>query len=623
MAEAYLNGRRLTLHPGRLIGQGGEAEVYDLGGGRAAKLFLPPTHPDFARDPAGQKAAEERLREHQAKLRAFPAGLPGRVVVPESLLTDRTGRTVLGYSMPLVSGAEVLLRYSRRDFRRAGIDNDRVVRVFRDLRATVEATHRSGVVIGDFNDLNVLVRGDEAHLIDADSYQWGPYRSSVFTEKFLDPLLADPAASRPVPAKPYVADADWYAFAVLLMQSLLFVDPYGGVYRPADPARRLTHPSRPLHRVTVFHPEVAYPRNAEPLGVLPDDLLHHFQQTFVKDRRGVFPPALLDGMRWTRCTACGSEHARARCPRCGGAAPAAVRETVRIRGTVRATRVFRTSGILLRAALQGGRLLWLVHEDGVFRREDGAAVLAGGLHPGMRFRLRGADTLIGMGRSLAVLRPGRPPEPLAVDPAGPLATFDANADHHYWIGDGELLRDGPVAPERIGSVLQNRSALWVGGTFGMGFYRTGGATTGFVFEARGGGLNDSVALPPVPGRLTGACCHFAGDRAWLFTTTREQGRVVHACTTVRRDGAVEAVLRADGEDAAWPASARGACAAGSALFVPTDEGILRVGVEQGRLVEEARFPDTAHFLGADCRLLAGPEGIYVVGRGEILLLKMG
>ncbi|HEX8274813.1 MAG TPA: hypothetical protein VF615_19425 [Longimicrobiaceae bacterium] len=623
MAEAYLNGSRLALDPGRLIGQGGEAEVYDLGGGRAAKLFFPSDHPGFAHDPAARRAAEERLREHQAKLRAFPRGLPGRVVAPESLLTDRSGRTVTGYVMPLVSGAEVLLRFARRDFRRAGVDNGRVIRVFRDLRATVEATHRAGVVIGDFNDLNVLVRGDEAWLIDADSYQWGGFRSPVFTEKFLDPLLADPAGHRPVPARPYVPDADWYAFAVLLMQSLLFVDPYGGVFRPADPARRLTHPARPLHRVTVFHPEVTYPRSAEPLGVLPDDLLHHFQQTFERDRRGPFPAALLDGLRWTRCTACGGEHARARCPRCAGAAPAAVRDVVRIRGTVRATRVFRTPGVLLRAALQGGRLVHLVHQDGGFRREDGAVVLAGGLHPGMRFRLRGPDTLVGVGRSLAVLRPGRPPEPLEVDPCGGLPTFAAGADHACWIAGGELLRDGPVAPERIGSVLRNRSAVWAGETWGMGFYRTGGATTGFVFDARGRGLDDSVALPAVHGQPTAACCRFAGDRAWLFVATREGGRVVHSCTVVRRDGTVEAALRADGEDAAWLASARGACAAGSALFVPTDEGILRVAVEGGRLVEEARFPDTAHFLDPDCRLLAGPDGIYVVGRREILLLRMG
>ena len=40
--------------------------------------------------------------------------------------------------------------------------------------------------------------------------------------------------------------SDWYAFTVLLFQSLLLVGPYGGVHRPTPPAPRLHAGARAL-----------------------------------------------------------------------------------------------------------------------------------------------------------------------------------------------------------------------------------------------------------------------------------------------------------------------------------------------------------------------------------------
>ncbi len=59
----------------------------------------------------------------------------------------------------------------------------------------------------------------------------------------------------------------------MLMQSLLFVGPYGGVYRPTDKKKTVLHDARPLKRITVFDPEVRYPKPARPYNMLPDDLL--------------------------------------------------------------------------------------------------------------------------------------------------------------------------------------------------------------------------------------------------------------------------------------------------------------------------------------------------------------
>ena len=44
-----------------VLGQGGEADVYDLGDGRALKLYKRADHPDVAGDPAREAAQIARL----------------------------------------------------------------------------------------------------------------------------------------------------------------------------------------------------------------------------------------------------------------------------------------------------------------------------------------------------------------------------------------------------------------------------------------------------------------------------------------------------------------------------------------------------------------------------------
>src|SRR5688572_22335704 len=142
--NVFVAGKKLRVDPTQAIGKGGEADVYDVGGGRALKLFKPPDHPDLEGDPLAQEAARERLDEHQRKLQAFPSGLPDRVVVPLEVATDKPGGRVVGYTMRRLQGGEVLLRYGDRPFRQ-GIDNGRVFDLFRNLHATVSALHGQGL----------------------------------------------------------------------------------------------------------------------------------------------------------------------------------------------------------------------------------------------------------------------------------------------------------------------------------------------------------------------------------------------------------------------------------------------------------------------------------------------
>lgn len=298
-----------------VLGQGGEADVYDLGD-RALKLYKSPAHPDVAGDPAREAVAAARLAAAEARLTSFPRNLPARVAAPRALVRGGKPKTVVGYVMDKLPGRQLYELGEPRVRRAGGIDLDALVGALRDLHATVAALHGAGVVIGDFNDGNVLVDGARAAVIDADSFAWGAWTCPMFTERFVDPRLCDPAAPSPVLVRPHDVRSDWFAYTVMLFRTLCWVAPFGGVYQPADPARRVPPAARALRGPSVLDPDVVYPRSAAPLAVLTDELLDHFTAVFERGARGTFPPTLLDRLRLRRCTGCGLDHARASCPAC-------------------------------------------------------------------------------------------------------------------------------------------------------------------------------------------------------------------------------------------------------------------------------------------------------------------
>ncbi|MGK7923735.1 MAG: hypothetical protein AB4290_00525 [Spirulina sp.] len=620
--DIYINGKRVRLKASQAIGKGGEADVYKLGRDRAVKIFKSPDHPDYQGLSQEQQSAKERLVEHQQKLRQFPTHLPSRVVTPEDLATDKQGNMIKGYTMPLISNAEVLLRYGERSFRSGIINNQTVLQIFQDLHETIAKIHLAGVIIGDFNDLNVLVKGTEAYLIDADSFQFNGFYCRVFTAKFVDPLLCDRAASSPIMQFYHNQDSDWYAFAVMLMQCLLFVSPYGGIYKPKKPNKRIPQAARSLQRITVFNSEVKYPKPAIPYKVLSDALLHHFYQVFEEDKRGEFPRSLLDNLNWQKCPSCGIEHARTNCPLCTrmqvipSVSPIG---TKTVRGTVTAELIFQTEGIIITANYSGSSLQWLYWDGDEFKREDNAVILTGKLEPYMRFRLRGKTTLVGKQGQVITLSPHASPDRLAVDNYGMQVQFDTNAIARYWLHNGQLLRDGQLGAEYIGDVLNNQTRFWVGSRFGFGFYRAGNLTVSFVFDATGKGLNDRVQIPLGSGQLLDAACSFSDRFCWFFWSMQERGKTIKRCALISSDGQVKALH--EGNEP-WLQTLSGKCAVNHFLLCGTDAGIVRVEANSDRLFVAKEFPDTEPFVDVNTRLFPSRDGLYGVTQKTIYLLEI-
>jgi hypothetical protein len=622
MPDFIVGSSRLSLSPSDVVGKGGEADIYRRGG-EVFKIFKTPDHADFHGLPIQQEAARARLAEHQQKLPSFPKGLPPHVIVPQRLVKDNRD-LIAGYQMPFLADTEVLYRYGQRSFRDQGVSDETTVAVMTDLHRTVQGVHAAGVVIGDFNDLNVLVKGRDAFIIDADSMQFGRFLTSVFTAKFVDPLICDPNASAPIMARPHTADTDWYAYCVMLMQVLLFVGPYGGVYRPAEPKNAVPADKRILRRISVFNPDVIYPKPARHYSILPDTLLDYFGRVFQKDDRGVPPLQLIEGLRFTTCTTCGATHAKSVCPSCKLVTHAMQKEVHT--GSVVATKVVALDGVILYATLQEGILRYLYYDGTTYKREGGRAVLTAELDSKLRFRVRGSDTILARGDQAIILKANGGRESISVETYQQQPLVDANASRIFYATSGVLKRTTDLGidyPERVGDVLANQTPFWVGDTLGFGFYRAAELSNFFVFNTAHPGINDSVSLPPIRGLLIDALCYSSSTHIWFLTSTKEGSQTFNRCYLISKNGEVLGKAEATPGDGSWLGTLRGKFATGDFLLAPTDDGVVRISNDVDALVVSKEYPDTKRFVDSESRLFATRDGLLVVGRHDIWRLVIG
>jgi hypothetical protein len=290
----FVNGKRMRLDDRDLLGVGGEGRVFRAGD-HALKVF-------FTMTDARRK-----------KLAAFPLGLPDSVVGPVALCTDQRG-SVVGYAMRALERAVDIHRLGQRKWRDANMTAGEVITCFGELSSTISELHDRGIVVGDLNDGNVVLTRVASQpsaswqpwLIDADSMQFASFPCTVAHERFLDPRLygVDLAATGALSR-----ESDFYALAVMLFASLLFVHPFGGAHASYPTLLR-----RAEARHSVLRGDVKLPSSATRPDVLPDDVLAWFSKVFDRDAREALPAALF-GARFVRC-ACGVEHARRVCPAC-------------------------------------------------------------------------------------------------------------------------------------------------------------------------------------------------------------------------------------------------------------------------------------------------------------------
>lgn len=617
-SKTYIENDLVSWHPQNdMIGEGGEAEVFRVAGG-VVKIYKPEDHGSYAASDALRKAAVVRLREMQAKLPLFPRDeLPASVVGPEKLCYDSKGprRRIEGYFMHMVPDARTLREVASRDFREAsGMTQDDVIAVMLDLHEAVRRVH-DVCPIGDFNPFNVLVSNKRSFLIDADAMPYGGFDAPSFTANYVDPLICDPHQKIQKKVKPHSRDTDWYAFAMLFFEVLMYTHPYTGVYKPKNPKDRCGPDERPLRRISLLHPEVKYPVAAVPLNALPDAILSWYKDLIEKDRREVFPLKFLTDIRFNQAAAYLAV----------STTPAAVSHVSNAQAS--ATRVFDVyaPGVILQAVVQGGRLRYLYHKDGKYMRDDGSVVLASTLDPALKFKIHGDRTLVGKtGSAKLILLPER--KSISVGSfRGGAPVFDSNGERYFYVQADKLWRSSAESdkPFEVDSVVTNQTTVFAGPKFGFGFYLAGDYRRAFVFDADKPGKT-SVDISVIEGELVDVRCHFSDRRLWLLAAVRDNGRIIHRCACIGNDGQVIAVTEESEGANSWLGSLRGKCAAAfgalETLASTTDDGIVLVKPDSGRLAVVKEFAGTAGMVSPQDNLIVSAKGLYVWNTREIRLV---
>lgn len=276
-------GRTLTL--GRLIGKGGEGEVYALTGhpDRAVKLYTTPDRLSRKDKVAAMVKCDLATR---APLAAFPV----------SIVQFRDG-SFAGFVMRLMNGfrpVHELYAPGSRKHHFPHADYRFLARAATNIARAFASIHATNCVVGDINHSGILV-SDEATsaLIDADSFQFSDgsaqYLCRVGVPEYTPPELQGKALRGIV----RTTDHDAFGLAVVIFQVLLMGrHPFVGTVRNGD--------IPPLHEnVRNFRYVYTESRNVgmdQPPGTpsLPDfspELARMFDRAFSKSSIGRRPSA--------------------------------------------------------------------------------------------------------------------------------------------------------------------------------------------------------------------------------------------------------------------------------------------------------------------------------------------
>jgi hypothetical protein len=590
------------------LGAGGEAAVYRFGNNKALKLFHRNEDLDPARTSDEKKTHKLALQLKERKVLAFPKNMPEGVLAPIDFVKDTTGK-IVGYTMPLLGGMFPIYKLS--DFKERttlGVQHDHVVTFLRDLHSILVKLHALRVIVGDLNDGNEMCAVHPQpviRVIDVDSMQFNGLPCVVAAPRFLDPRFYNKDV-----AGLFNTDTDWYAFTALLFQSLLCVLPFGGVHK-----KHRGYLRRAENRISILHPDVKY-NGVIPPDRLPDDLVHHFIKVFEQDLRGVFPESLLQ-IQWTKCLKCGEEHARNVCPKC--AAPGLVVEAIRYNKACKSTRVFETRGVIRHLRVQNGRIQIVYEENGNVYRQDGKKVWDSTPPPNTRFSVQGRSTWIGAGNgTLLQIEDETLKQRTSTDVSGTLPVFDSSSSAIYRIEGLYLYRNTQV----LGSVLPGHT--WVKAGESLGIAVSQAANTWFhqIFFPSKIGLIP-VGIPQPQGKVRDVDAVFS-DQHVLFSRAEERnGQIIHVMVLVDVHGQVVAQTEGDPDQVRMLRSVKGKCVFGGKILCPTSEGLLLLKTDQGAIVEEKLFVDTAPFVNdGDSVFVSGPTAVWVANNKTVWLVEI-
>lgn len=187
------------------------------------------------------------------------------------------------YILENVKNSEVIATFSKKNYiKLQNIDNKDLVGLMLDASKKLENLHKSGKVVGDISDRNILVKLVnklyQAYYIDCDSFGIGNLLADAYTETYTDPKAYD-KSNNVIASK----ESDMYAFAILTFKLLTRLHPFKGTYEKNE---NLNTVERMKQKISVLGKHnIKVPNIIPSWKWISPELLNVMYEIFEKEKR--------------------------------------------------------------------------------------------------------------------------------------------------------------------------------------------------------------------------------------------------------------------------------------------------------------------------------------------------
>ena len=253
-------GKRIPL--GIRIGSGGEGEVFKLPdqAGKVAKLYR-------TGSPLCCDKQERKLKLLIEKQAASYMDQKLVATLPEELLYTEDGKFI-GYIMPQCNSTVKIYSVERETDRKQlfpAMTYTGLIAIAYNLASVVAHLHKNDVIIGDFNQNNILVNADgTVCLIDCDSFDvTDPISGEHFpcTVGYAE-LLAPELQTKQLSRERFTKECDYFTLAIHIFRLLMLnADPFSST--PSQTSSRSTEKSTPANGIydAILNGECVYVRS--------------------------------------------------------------------------------------------------------------------------------------------------------------------------------------------------------------------------------------------------------------------------------------------------------------------------------------------------------------------------
>lgn len=259
------------------IAEGGEADIAGYDENTVIKIF---------KDKNPQTGIPIDIKRKEIVVKCFiTRKFPKNVVGP--IDSVYVGKSFKAYTMKKLKEDDPVRQLTKRNYlKKNKISNKEALRKAIIVAKIVTELHNIGYIIGDINDQNFCIMGNDVYAVDTDSFGIkGQVHAVTYTENY-----TAPEAYKPKGVIELTEETDHFALAVLCFYILAQVHPFGGTYAK-EPMWKFKE--RIANKISVLGPHNVEVRSTTPSwNWMSPQLLQKFKEIFEEGSRENILPYL-------------------------------------------------------------------------------------------------------------------------------------------------------------------------------------------------------------------------------------------------------------------------------------------------------------------------------------------